>query len=95
MKKPKTVYEGGEIIKIEGVVIGEVYPDGHNPTTWGYLVYGDDNGADFVDSKAQAIEDLCQDHQDWMADLEEQRKEIEKQLAKFSGTSRPKHLSGE
>jgi hypothetical protein len=57
-----TVYPNAEVIKSKnGKPVGEIYQDGN---TWGCFHYRADRGADFLDSREDAIQELKLIHQE-------------------------------
>ena len=79
-KKPKnegmddTVYPNAEVIKSKnGKSVGEIYQDENG---WGCLHYGADYGADFMDSREEALQSLKDVAVEYRQDQEEERQRI-------------------
>jgi len=91
MKKKKKfiMYDNEEIIRVNGKVIGCVYPmlfnDSDQPdiTDWGYYHELSDNGGSGVGKKENAIMFLKQDHEEWLSEKEDELNDILRDLKKF------------
>ncbi len=63
----------GTVIKVKGKEIGEVYPCSLG---WGFHCYGTDIGGEGLDSKADALTCLREDHASYLSGLKSKYKSI-------------------